>query len=109
MCRTNLETWLRRLETGLDRFEGVQWIERVGDIARLRDVVLHMTPEAAARCAARIDHEEIVRIDRAIAVATQTDETDDRARAAFMDACESLERCLAPARPYGRAPHVQES
>ncbi len=102
MCKTDVERRIRRLEDALDRFDGVQWIIRVGEIARLKDIVLYMSGEAAERCAAQIDTRDLARIDRAIDEATKQGGSATRAQAAFAKACTGLQQWLAAEAPGQR-------
>ncbi|MEX1147971.1 MAG: hypothetical protein WEB93_06285 [Sphingomonadales bacterium] len=93
MKRQDMETRIRRLEAGLDHFDGIEWIIRVGDIARLKAVILNLNGSGTEHT--RLDQlgadpDAVVRIDALIEKASVSDAAPTSARAAFMDACRIL-------------------
>lgn len=99
MKKYDLEERIRKLETALDRFDGVPWILGVGEIARLKDVILDMPGSGSAQCTACATEAELARIDRAIAAATDSSRPDRRAQTAFTEAAKALGHCLAAQGP----------
>jgi hypothetical protein len=102
MVKKDFEDRIRRLETGLDHFDGVQWIIRVGEIARIKSIVLDLSAEASQRCADRIDHQELTRIDKAIEIATTESVPVTLATDAFSEACRSLYLWLSVEAPHNQ-------
>lgn len=78
-----MEARIRQLETGLDLFSGVEWIIRVGDIARLKTVVYDL-PDGWTYDGST------AALDRAIGVVISDDSSGVEARTAFDTACRTL-------------------
>lgn len=98
MLKSELEIRIRRLETGLDRFTGIDWIQKVGDIAEIKEAALEMSSETEALCRGRVAQNKVAVLDADISAAI----AGKNSPIAFERAYRTLRHWITPALPGQR-------
>lgn len=96
MSKEELERRIRALEEGINTFEGIDWIVKVGEIAEMKSALFDMPEDVGAIFSSRSRGQELDILDDNISIATSSCTPVTRQRQAYNDAYDVLRRWLEP-------------
>lgn len=96
MSRHELEQRIRILEEGINRFEGMEWIVKVGEMAEMKSALFDMPDDLSGAFAPPPGAAELTALDGDIAIAVNHRTPTSEQRRAFHAAYEVLRRWLEP-------------
>lgn len=96
MNKEDLERRIRALEEGINSFEGMDWIVKIGEMAEMKSALFDMPEEVCNVFTPHTHDQELNNLDDNIAIATSSCIPVTRQREAYNAAYDVLRRWLEP-------------